>query len=105
MKARDSCSAGAWMFNERLNFSPKFQRARRAAESEGKPSSYMSSDTIFIRHRIVCTRCKRRLWADFRLLNCGCCIQFRVPPHKRKGWWKRGKARKRKGDRRVRRGL
>jgi hypothetical protein len=38
--------------------------------------------------RVTCPMCKRRVMADVRVGNDGDVI-WRIPPHKRKMWWKK----------------
>ncbi|KKN26949.1 hypothetical protein LCGC14_0869450 [marine sediment metagenome] len=41
--------------------------------------------------RVKCPKCKRRIWGQTKYCHDGCCTLIRVPPHKRKGWWKKPK--------------
>jgi hypothetical protein len=41
--------------------------------------------------RVTCPVCGRKMWAARRTCDDGCCEYYCVPPHKVKGWWKKGK--------------
>lgn len=43
------------------------------------------------RYRVKCPECGRKLMTSVSLCDDGCCIYHRIPPHKPKGWWKKGK--------------
>ena len=40
--------------------------------------------------RVTCPKCKRRVKADIRAGHDGD-VMWRVPPHKRKRWWKKNR--------------
>jgi hypothetical protein len=41
------------------------------------------------RKRMVCSKCKRRLWSSVELHHDGRDIIHTIPPHKPKKWWKK----------------
>jgi len=41
--------------------------------------------------RVRCPVCGRSMWAARRTCHDGCCEMYCVPPHKKKGWWKKPK--------------
>ena len=54
------------------------------------------------RKRVKCPTCGRKMWAAIRTCHDGCCIYHCVPPHKVKGWWKKGKKTTRKSMKKQR---
>lgn len=52
--------------------------------------------------RVKCPECKRRIFGQMKYCDDGCCTFIRVPPHKRKGWWKKPKLRKKRATGRFR---
>jgi len=57
--------------------------------SKEKKGSYLK--------RAYCPTCKRHLETYLELCHDGCCFSVMIPPHKRKGWWKRGKKQSKRG--------
>jgi len=51
--------------------------------------------------RVICPVCGRKMWAARRTCHDGCCEMYCVPPHKKKGWYK--KPRKKSRDIRIKR--
>ncbi len=49
------------------------------------------------RIRMVCSKCKRRLWSSVEYHHDGDEVVHRMPPHKPKKWWKKRKEKKRVG--------
>jgi hypothetical protein len=41
--------------------------------------------------RIACPECGRRMLARLSFCSDGCCVKYSIPPHKKKGWWKKRK--------------
>jgi hypothetical protein len=58
---------------------------------------YNKEETFKIKaKRIVCPECGRKVWSSVRSCDDGCCIFHCIPPHKKKGWWKKGKKQSRR---------
>lgn len=41
------------------------------------------------RVKVKCPECKRRVYGQLKYCHDGCCVFIRVPPHKKRMWWKR----------------
>lgn len=41
------------------------------------------------RKRVRCPVCGRKMWGWAYIQDCG--VEYKIPPHKRKGWWKKRK--------------
>ena len=42
--------------------------------------------------RVACPECGRRMIGWAAVCHDGCCVEYTVPPHKPKCWWKKPKA-------------
>jgi len=41
------------------------------------------------RKKVKCPECGRKLYPRIGFCEDGCCVLTRIPPHKKKGWWKK----------------
>jgi len=73
---------------------------RHSAETDGL-GQICEHPTTF-RKRVTCPVCKRRMKADTKF-GPDAVLMWRVPPHKRKGWWKRNRHKRKKAQSRYHR--
>lgn len=93
-KRSKMCSyVGPWLYSVS---SDEQIRADEEMQARGELHYDPPAHPTVIHKRIRCPECKRRMIADTSFGHDGI-LRFRVPPHKRKGWWKRKrKSRRRK---------
>lgn len=48
---------------------------------------------------VRCPKCGRRLKPRISFCHDGCCVYLSIPPHKKKGWWKKRKIGKKENRR------
>lgn len=66
---------------EMCEFFEKFHPSRHEEPYDDKP---------FKRQRVECPSCGRRMMG-WMIIHDGEVLKYAVPPHKRKGWWKKAK--------------
>lgn len=70
----------------------------------GQLDRHLSEDDIEKSKWIRCPECGRRMHSAVRYCHDGCCAYHCVPPHHRKGWWRKPKVASRKRSGSGRRG-
>lgn len=84
MKKEDLCPGDNQAVWEHLGYSP---RLNRTLDGFGQPTE--ATYALVKRKRLTCSTCGRRVTSRIRITHDADDAVHSLPPHKRKGWWKK----------------